>query len=200
MFKRDQSAIQRWCKNPEKAVDVGLIALLSVRMQWIGVGTQLKDVRAHGRRSKCLWGHKRKGYDYIVANKALLYRTIRDLRAERISVRAFIRQWIKVPGMGIVKASFVAQMTCGKAGCLDMHNIERFGLNADVWKVPTRKKLADQMQVIDDTINLYLKLCELCGTPEALWDDWCEVLAGKVSTFNGAEDVSRRHFDYLTIN
>ncbi len=149
MYSRDQAAIQRWCKNPNKAVDVGLVALLSIRMQWVGVGTQLKSVRDQGRDSPCLWGHKRKGYDYLVANKRLLYRTIRDLRAGRISTRAFIRQWIKVPGMGIVKAAFVAQMACGKAGCLDMHNIKRFGLNAKVWTVPKRKDIGDQRQAID---------------------------------------------------
>jgi hypothetical protein len=144
-----------------------------------------------------LWGHKRKGYEYLKANKKLLYRTVRDLRAGRISTRAFIRQWIKVPGMGIVKAGFVAQMTCGKAGCLDMHNIERYGLDAKVFQVPARVKLADQMQAIDDTINHYLSLCELCGGTEYLWDEWCRVLADKVSTFDGPEDVSRRHYIYL---
>jgi hypothetical protein len=195
MFKQDQARIQRWCKNPDKVIQVGLVALCSIRMQWVGVGNQLAKINAGDLTP--LWGHKRKGYEYLKANKKLLYRTVRDLRAGRISTRAFIRQWIKVPGMGIVKAGFVAQMTCGKAGCLDMHNIERYGLDAKVFQVPARVKLADQMQAIDDTINHYLSLCELCGGTEYLWDEWCRVLADKVSTFDGPEDVSRRHYIYL---
>jgi hypothetical protein len=179
-------------------VDVGLIALLSIRMQWVGVGNQLADVRANGRKSKCLWGHKRKGYDYLVENKRVLYRTVRDLRAGRISTRAFIRQWLKVPGLGIVKAGFVAQMTCGKAGCLDMHNIERYGLDVKAFVVPKRVNIADQMAVIDDTINHYLSVCELCGGTEVLWNGWCMYVANTISTFDGADDVSRRHYTYLT--
>jgi len=197
MYAEDQARIQRWCKNPEKVVQVGLVALCSIRMQWVGVGNQLATIRAQGRTATCLWGHKRKGYDYLVANKRLLYRTVRDLRAGRISTRAFIRQWIKVPGMGMVKAGFVAQMTCGKAGCLDMHNIVRYGLDVKMLTIPKRKNIADQMQVIDDFINHYLSVCELCGGTEYLWDEWCRVLNDKVGTFHSADDVSRRHYIYL---
>jgi hypothetical protein len=38
MFKQDQARIQRWCKNPDKVIQVGLVALCSIRMQWVGVG------------------------------------------------------------------------------------------------------------------------------------------------------------------
>jgi hypothetical protein len=198
MFKRDQAAIQRWCKNEDKVVWVGLLALCSIRMQWVGVGNQLASIRRDGRRATCLWGSKRRGYGYLLTHKKLLYRTVRDLRAGRISTRAFIRQWIKVPGMGLVKAGFVAQITCGKAGCLDMHNITRYGLDLKVLQIPKRVNVAEQMQVIDDYINQYLSLCELCGGTEYLWDEWCRILDEKVGTFNGADDVSRRHFTYLT--
>ena len=195
MYAQDQARIQRWCKNPDKVVQVGLVALCSIRMQWVGVGNQLAKIN-NGDLTP-LWGHKRKGFEYLKANKAVLYRTVRDLRAGRISTRAFIRQWLKVPGMGIVKAGFVAQMTCGKAGCLDMHNITRYGLDAKVLTVPKRVNVADQLVAIDDTINHYLSLIELCGGTEYLWDEWCRILDEKVGTFHGADDVSRRHYIYL---
>jgi hypothetical protein len=146
---------------------------------------------------KPLFGHKRAGYEYLQANKRVLYRTVRDLRAGRISERAFMRQWLKVPGMGIPKVGFVMQITCGKGGCLDMHNIERYGLDPKVFVVPRRVDIAKQMQAIDDTINHYLSLCELCGGSEYLWDEWCRIVADRVSTFRGADDVSLRHYAYL---
>ena len=197
MYAEDQARIQRWCKNPDKVVSVGLMALLSIRMQWVGVGNQMAAVRANGMKATQLWGLKRKGYKYLLENKQVLYKTVRDLRAGRISTRAFIRQWLKVPGMGIVKAGFVCQMTCGKAGCLDMHNITRYGLDAKVFTVPKRVDIAAQMQAIDDTINHYLSLCDLCGGTEYLWNEWCRILADKVGTFHNADDVSRRHYIYL---
>lgn len=195
MYKRDQAAIQRWCRNEDKLVLVATMVLLSIRMQWTGVGTQLK--RVVGGDTGPLWGWKQDGYDYIVANKTVLYQTVRDLRAKRISERAFLRQWLKVPGLGLPKAGFVMQLTCGKGGCLDMHNIVRLGLDARVWTVPKRKDIWDQMRVIDETINRYLDLCRQCGGSEALWNEWCDYLASKVGTLKDGDDVSRRHFTYL---
>lgn len=195
MFKRDQAAVARWCKNEDKAVLVGLMVLLSIRMQWVGVGNQMRKVVAGDWTP--LWGWKRDGYAYLLENKASLYRTIKDLRAGRISERAFLRQWLKVPGLGLPKAGFVMQLTCGRGGCLDMHNIERLGLDARVWQVPKRADIAAQMRVIDETIDRYLELCRTCGGCEVLWNEWCEHVATRVRTFEGADDVSRRHYDYL---
>lgn len=198
MYAKDQAAIQKWCKSEDKAVLVGLMVLASIRMQWTGVGNQLAKVQAGDKTP--LWGWKQAGYDYLKANKKVLYGTIRDLRAGRITEREFMREWLKVDGLGLPKAGFVMQLTCGRGGCLDMHNIVKYGLDARVWTIPKRKEEAAQIRAIDDTIDHYLSLCELCGGSEHLWDSWCETLAGKVSTFNGARDVSRRHYTYLKEN
>jgi hypothetical protein len=198
MYARDQAEIERWCKNPDKVVLVGAMVLASIRMQWVGVGTQLARIQSGDLAP--LWGWKAAGYEYLQSNKRVLYRTVRDLRAGRISERAFLRQWIKVPGLGLPKAGFVMQITCGKGGCLDMHNVERYGLDASAWQVPKRKDLAAQMQAIDDTINHYLSLCDLCGGTEYLWDEWCRILAAKVGTIADADDASRRHVTYLKEN
>lgn len=195
MYRKHQAQVQAWVRNEDRLVDCALMVLLSIRMQWTGVGNQLRRVRGGDMRP--LWGVKRAGYEYLQANKRVLYRTVRDLRAGRISERAFMRQWIKVPGLGLPKAGFVMQLTCGKGGCLDMHNVERYGLDARVWTVPKRVNVADQMQAIDDTINLYLSTCRLCGGVSYLWNEWCRILAAKVGTYQGPEDVSRRHIEYL---
>lgn len=195
MYARDQAAIQRWCKNEDKLVLVGTMVLLSIRMQWVGVGNQLKRVVSGDWTP--LWGWKREGYEYLVRERKVLYHTVRDLRAGRISERAFLRQWLKVPGLGLPKAGFVMQLTCGKGGCLDMHNIERLGLDARVWTVPKRRDVWDQMRVIDETINRYLSLCRECGGSENLWNEWCGHVASRVGTLKDGDEVSRRHYEYL---
>ena len=197
MYSRDQAAIERWCKNPEKLLQVGTMVLLSIRMQWSGVGNQMEDVAVNGSKSNCLWGWKRNGYKYLRDNRQHLYRCIRDRRACRTTTHELMREFLKVPGFGLPKAGFMVQLLTGNAGCLDMHNIERFGLDANVWTIRTYRDTAKQTAEIDDKIDLYLRLCEACGGSEKLWNEWCEYLNDKVSTFNGADDVSERHYIYL---
>lgn len=198
MYEKDQAKIERWCRNPDKLVDVGTMVLLSIRMQWAGVGRQLADVRAKGTRSKSLWGFKWAGYVYLRDNRKRLYTYVRDYRARRIFLDDLMREFLKVPGLGLSKAGFLCQLVTGDAGCLDMHNIKRFGLDERAWKIRPRRDPAAQIREIDDKIHLYLRLCDTCGGSEKLWDDWCHWLADRVGTFENAEDVSRRHFTYLT--
>lgn len=197
MYKQDQARIERWCKNPDKFLEVGTMVLLSIRMQWVGVGNQMADVRKNGAKSKCLWGWKRDGYRYLRDNRKQLYAHVRKYRAGKTYLDDLIREFLKVPGLGLPKAGFLAQLLVGDAGCLDMHNIERFDLDANVWKVRKLKNLDDMVREIDDKIAMYLSLCKLCGGSEKLWDDWCEYLNEKVGTFHNADDVSRRHYIYL---
>lgn len=197
MYRDDQARIERWCKNPDKLLLVGTMVLLSIRMQWVGVGNQMASVSELGSKSPCLWGFKRDGYIYLRDNRKRLYKHVKDYRAGRIWLDDLMREFLKVPGLGLPKAGFLCQLLTGHSGCLDMHNIERFGLDAKVWEVRSRKKLADQIAEIDDKISLYLRLIDACGGPEKLWDDWCEALNDKVGTFHSADDVSRRHWIYL---
>lgn len=197
MYSRDQAAIQRWCKNPDKLLKVGAMVLVSIRMQWAGVGTHMADVHKRGSRSKSLWGPKRDGYIYLRDNRKRLYAKTRDLRAGRCEPNDLLREFLKIPGLGLAKAGFLVQLLTGRAGCLDMHNIARFGLTPATWRIRNLVDPADQMREIDDKITLYLSLCDACGGSEYLWDSWCEHLADTVGTFRDGDDVSRRHYTYL---
>ena len=197
MFTDDQARIERWCKNPDKFLKVGTMVLLSIRMQWVGVGNQMAQVQRDGSKAQCLWGFKRAGYVYLRDNRKKLYRYVRDCRAGRIYIDDLMEEFLKVPGLGMAKAGFLVQLLTGEAGCLDMHNVERFGLSPVHWAIRPRARLHEQLQEIQDKIRLYLSLCEACGGSEYLWDSWCEHLNDTVSTFEGAEDVSRRHYIYL---
>jgi len=197
MFEQDQARIEEWCRNPDKLLTVGTMVLVSIRMQWVGVGTQMESVRKLGVNSPCLWGWKRDGYKYLRDNHIHLYGRVKACRSGRIEVHDLLREFLKVPGLGLPKAGFLAQLVVGKAGCLDMHNIERFDLDPKVWAIRPRANAADQVREIEDKIALYLHLIDLCGGTRKLWDEWCEHLNEKVSTFYNADDVSRRHWVYL---
>jgi hypothetical protein len=197
MFERDQLEIENWAHTPERMVDVATMVLLSIRMQWVGVGNQMRDVRANGANAKSLWGFKRAGYVYLRDNREALYRRVEKARAGEIYIDDLMRDFLKVPGLGLPKAGFVVQLLTGEAGCLDMHNVKRFGLDVSAWKIRTLVDTDAQLREIDDKINYYLALVDACGGSMKLWNDWCEYLNDKVSTFTSADDVSRRHFTYL---
>jgi hypothetical protein len=198
MFNKDQKQIADWCTTPDQMVTVGTMVLLSIRMQWSGVGTQLQDVQENGSRSKCLWGWKRAGYQYLRDNKLELFTAVVVHRVAKYpDDSALMRAFLKVPGLGLAKAGFMCQLLCGTVGCLDMHNIKRFQLDAKTLTIPKRVCPAKQLQVIDDSISFYIALCKQCGGTEKLWDEWCELLADKVSTFKDGAEVSRRHYTYL---
>jgi hypothetical protein len=197
VYKDDQARIERWCKNPDKLLTVGTMVLLSIRMQWVGVGNQMESVRLYGSKSPCLWGWKRAGFIYLRDNRKRLYAHVRDYRRGRIDIGTLLSEFLKVPGLGLPKAGFMCQLLVGEVGCLDMHNISRFDLKPSVWVIRPRRKADAQLREIDDKIELYLNLCIACGGSEKLWDDWCEHLNDKVGTFHNADDVSRRHWIYL---
>jgi len=197
MYAQDQARIERWCKNPDKLLTVGVMVLLSIRMHWTGVGNQMASVRELGVDSPCLWGWKLAGYKYLRKHRVALYRHVKAYRDGKTYLDDLMREFLKVPGLGMAKAGFMCQLLVGDAGCLDMHNIERFGLDVNVWRIPNLKDTDKQVAAVDDKISLYLHLCEMCGGSERLWDEWCEVLNDKIGTFTSADDVSRRHWIYL---
>lgn len=197
MYAQDQARIEAWCRNPDKLLEVGAMVLLSIRMQWVGVGRQMSSVRELGADSPSLWGFKKKGYLYLQEHRRELYRKVQDKRAGRITTHDLMREFVKVPGLGLPKAGFLVQLVTGTSGCLDMHNIERFGLSAKVWTIRKYRDPAKQLAEIDDKITVYLALIEACGGTEKLWDEWCDYLNDRVGTFESAEDVSVRHYVYL---
>jgi hypothetical protein len=197
MYADDQMEIEMWATRSQRNTqEVGLMVLLSIRMQWVGVGTQMQKVR-NGDLTP-LWGFKRDGYNYLIKNSAHLYQRAQACRKGNIWIEDLVREYLKVPGLGIAKAGFVVQLLTGAAGCLDMHNVARFGLTPDEWSVRKYVDPVKQLQEIDSRIEHYLELIDACGGSEQLWDEWCMHLANKVSTFEDADDVSRRHVTYLT--
>lgn len=197
MYAKDQAEIEAWArKDWRNTLDVGIFVLLTIRMQFGGIGRQLQRVRAGDEAP--LWGFKAEGAAYLREHAEYLHERAEDARQGRIWVNDLLRDYYAVPGLGLVKAGFVVQLLIGEAGCIDMHNLARFGLEAKEFDVPKRKDPDEQLRVIDECIEHYLWTCEMLGGSEQLWDGWCEFVANTYKTYDDAEDVSRRHVTYLT--
>lgn len=97
-----------------------------------------------------------------------------------------------LPGFGLPKAGFVLQLLIGRVGCLDVHNLKRFGIKASAFV------LRNGSPSNQNKIDKYISICDTelgCGY---LWDSWCQLIAEKYNkVYQNAEHVSRLHVDCI---
>jgi hypothetical protein len=96
-----------------------------------------------------------------------------------------------VPSLGPAKAGFCAQMIYGISGCLDTHNLQRFGIREREFRGAEAKY---KPATVCAKIASYNDLCRKLGGTAHLWDSWCEYVAhrGTAGTFE-ANSVSALH-------
>lgn len=164
------------------------MALLSIRQPFRTVERQMQHVRLNGENSGYLWGFKRAGYNYALDNALDIHSNIVGCTSPEAAIEALI----EVPGLGLAKAGFVAQMLGFDVGCIDSRNASRLGLRRkhsriDKWR-PEHVRL--------NAISKYVAMCQRLGGAERLWDDWCEDIS-RDEFFLTPDRVSRYHLDCL---
>ncbi len=103
-----------------------------------------------------------------------------------------------LPGLGLAKAGFAAQMAYGLSGCLDTHNHKRFGIRPrtfDHYKrvrtVRGRRRFAARYNAVVDR----------AGGTAALWNGWCFYVAlRRPKVYLNANIVSALHVAALGLN
>jgi hypothetical protein len=91
----------------------------------------------------------------------------------------------------MVKASFICQMLGFNVACLDVHNLNRLGL--DVKDVTLPKGLTDKTKL--KKIKAYVHLTQKQGSVY-WWNSWCDYVAekgGANKLLPTGEDVSAFH-------
>ena len=190
MFKTDQPPIADYALSSDTGLERTLrFVFLSIKQPFWKMAVQMQDVDSKGLESAYLFGWKRQGLEHVRANASRLRAVLSAVPAGYGDADALL-QVASVPGLGLVKAGFVLQLVTGSAGCIDSHNLQRFGLNANAFKygstaspeLKRKKALA------------YLDACRNAGGCAALWDGWCDYVAEQQPNrwTNGAE-VSRLH-------
>lgn len=178
MYDRDMPLIAaHGLSNADGLVDVITFVLCTIQQPLQSVANQMDDIRIHGDRSKYLFGSKRDGYRYACEHKHVLFAAVTEAMRQRDVVGA-VDVLSLIPGLGIVKASFVAQCLGFEASCLDTHNLRRLGLPEGSFKLGKGVKPDTKRRKIAD----YLAACATHGSPSYWWDTWCEFVAG--SKFN----------------
>tara|TARA_Y100000361_G_scaffold151347_1_gene168605 strand:+ start:2302 stop:2904 length:603 start_codon:yes stop_codon:yes gene_type:complete len=198
MYINHAKAIQDYAKqSSNNLVDVITMVVLSIQQPWLSVGDQMADVKQNGLDSKFLWGNKRKAYTYITKRKDFIYNqylaVINSNKSDDDKAYSLMNIFLRVEGLGMVKAGFVCQLSAGLVGCIDLHNIRLYGIDEKVLKLPKSLKTKE---LRDDRINKYISICHNIGT-ENLWDTWCDYLSTKSPKWSNGFEVSKVHYDYL---
>jgi hypothetical protein len=192
MFKTHQPMIARFMrKNPDALARGEVFTLCTIQKHFSSVGNQLKEIETDGINAVCLNGAKKRSYKEIIAMKGYLYEKV---YSKEISLAEKLLEVSGLYGIGMVKAGFILQLALGKVGCLDVHNLARFGLSASVFKVNDKMTEATALR----KANFYIKTCEDLGGSEYLWNTWCKYVADLYpKIYRDACHVSKLHVDFI---
>jgi hypothetical protein len=180
--------------SPQGLVDVIGFVLSTIQQPLQSVKAQMAELRSSGADSKYLFGAKRIGYRYALEHAEVLHAAITKAVEVNDTIGA-VDILSTIPGLGIVKASFVAQIVGLEASCLDGHNLKRLGLGEATFKLAKSVKPETKRA----KIAKYLDICASTGGAEYWWNTWCEFVAGNRANrkLTTADIVSRYHVECL---
>lgn len=167
-----------------------MFAVCSIRQATINVPDQLAILFDGAEEESPLFGTKFKSFEDIMGP---LGTTIwSDIRAmESMSPAACeyaIAQLLRVRGLGIVKAAFVAQLMGFDVACLDSRNVKREGRDPRTYRTDGKTPLQ-----LAPKIRAYVR--ETYGRAEEYWNAWCHDVAAAYGLT--PEGVSELHLAIL---
>lgn len=195
MYQTHAKAIQSECfESPEAFRDVLLFVLATIQEPLERMPEHMLSIRNDGAQSPVLWGMKRQGYADVQKHYRALWNHIQCAAITQAPMwreRCIVDIVDKIHGINTAKAGFVMQLTVGAVGCLDSHNLKRFGLNKSAFSIaPTVKKMATKMR----KAHAYVSTCDKLGGCEFLWDSWCNHVAGlRPDVWADGDAVSAAH-------
>lgn len=195
-FARDcLRIVERAQQSPRAVGDVGCFVMLTIQ-QWLAIVPRaMVDVRKNGADSRYAWGNKKAGIRYILENKVELHHFAVEAYHGRMNLDSLILRYLAIPGLGIVKTQFLAQMTVGNGACLDMHNLRELGLSESAFKTPKTLKV----ETIAKRIEAYNAIWQAGNRDSAYWwNYWCDSYAQRKQAkspikYETGSEVSRVH-------
>jgi len=193
MFQNHQTKISQAALSDSSGKMLGKVmtmVILSIQQPWFNIETMMLDVEHNGIESKYLWGMKHDAYKYILRNREDIRQSMIKYLDGKMELSELLLIVASCPSLGLVKAGFVIQLCLGEIGCLDLHNLRRFGLSASTFKYGANATYA----LMKRKAELYIDTCNKLGGCEYLWDSWCDYLAEKnPKKFRNGNHVSELH-------
>ncbi len=170
-----------------------LFVVCSIRQKIINVPEQLASLYETGsEEDNPLFGHKRESYAFIMHEERArpLYNVMRANYDSELAILTMSR----VPGLGIVKSAFVAQLMGYDVACLDSRNISRDGRNARAYRADgeARKTMPSYRRKVARYV------ADVGGKAKDYWDAWCCDVAPRYK--RTAEEISALHLAIVPDN
>jgi hypothetical protein len=199
MYSRDMPLMRDHAlSSPEGLTDIVAFVLCTIRQPLQSVKRQMTDIRAHGAEAASLFGSKRDGYRYALEHAPVLHAAIVAAVASDDTIGA-IDVLSNIPGLGIVKAAFVAQICGLEVACLDGHNLARLGLGEAAFKLAKSVKPETKRRKIADYVKACRDASPIVDFARYWWDSWCEYVAGNKAnrSLASADAVSAYHWECI---
>jgi hypothetical protein len=190
MFADHQPRISAFARrSPENFRRVACFVLCTIRMPLHHAALDT-PYAIRGEACGSIFGHKHNALAYLNRNVEDIFGELEYLWSECASDDAMLRCVMQIPGIGLAKGGFILQMVYGISGCIDTHNITRFGLHERHFQ--TGSKATDFRRIPD-----YNAFVRKVGGTARLWDDWCAYVSDRDANYPSAEYVSRLHLTPL---
>jgi hypothetical protein len=168
-------------KSADTFPGIAALVLLSIRQPFYLMGRQVQDVAENDYASRYLFGWKSSGLHHVRANKRSLHYAAQACHGGDITLDELILEYLAIPGMGIVKASFLAQMTVGDGACMDTLNLRTLGLSETAFRLS--KTLT--VKTVKRRIAAYNAVWRSVGNSAHWWDSWCDLVASRIGNVRG---------------
>lgn len=167
-----------------------VFVLATIQQAFYTVPMIMERITNEGAESKFLFGAKREGYEFASSNRHILMNKAKAFKRGEISLDALIVEFMEIPGLGIAKASFLAQLTVNDGACLDRHNLRLLGLPESFTKASKDLKPASILR----RISIYNEVWRKHGDSAFWWNSWCDFVASNYpKKFRNGAEVSAMH-------
>lgn len=180
---------------------IAAFVFASIKQPFHSIEDRLADIQKAGVTSRFMYGNHRGGLQYVLNHYQDLHRYAEACNLGVIGLDSLLMEYLKIPGLGIVKASFLAQLTTGQGACMDGINLHRFDLRQDHFR--HRSEWTDKTRLAK--VRSYNAYWGSIGPSGYWWDTWCQFQADRTENLAGrtmrpigtAGDVSKLHLACL---
>ncbi len=166
--------------------------LATIQQQLETVPDIAEDFERNGTTSTYAFGSKRAGLEYLEGFAHTLYEDALGVCGDP---EQLLRVFLRVPGFGIVKAGFAAQLFSNQVGCIDRHNVEVYGVPLSTLRYPKTASPTTQQEHIER----YCDLCRGLGGSTRLWAAWCHyVHTLRPGNWRNGGEVSYFHYAVIS--
>jgi hypothetical protein len=200
MYRQDTAAISALFQvEPGATLEkVVRFVLATIQQQFHTVPDILREWESEGFGAPSMWGMKREGVSYIGQHHQRLGAILHYLLSHGTTGNReeAIDALLEVPGLGVVKAAFAAQLIGFDTACLDTNNAQIYGVNPVSFAVRESNTLKTRRA----KIAAYCTMTDKLGGPEQFWDTWCHYVANRYQSFRTAEQVSKLHVECIDLD